>query len=154
MACSSKTGAFYVSGLDEISLSSKSKGVPGFCPSFCFPQPRESNSRRFHVLSVDFLGKPLLVSDQEGSREWRVKTSSKFSVHVCESFSFFSSWESTCFSSFALSELLLKTHVRFAGTSINMYEQSYEVVGKDSYTQYGGDPLCSRTCQFLAQCWW
>ncbi|KAF3437648.1 hypothetical protein FNV43_RR20404 [Rhamnella rubrinervis] len=80
MAYSLKTGALYISGFDEISLSSKSKRVSGFFPSFCFPQPRESNSRPILVLSVDFFGKPLLVSDQKGSRDWRVKTSSNFSV--------------------------------------------------------------------------
>jgi thiol-disulfide isomerase/thioredoxin len=82
MACSLKTGALYISGFDEISVSSKSKRVSEFYPSFCFPQPRESNSRSFPVLSVDFFGKPLLVSDQKGSRDWRVKTSSNVSVHA------------------------------------------------------------------------
>lgn len=62
MAISSKCG-FYVSGLNEMSLRSKSK---------------QSNSRAFPVLGVGFLGKP--VSDQNGLKDSRVKSPSNFFV--------------------------------------------------------------------------
>lgn len=136
MACSLKTGAFYISGFEEISLSSKSKRVSGFCPSFCFPQPRESYSRLFPVLSVDFFGKPLLVSDQKGSRDWRVKTSSNISVRVCESFPFsqflkkFQFFFHLYYWGFS-SKLMYVQNSDFSGTSINLCKQGYEMVGKD-----------------------
>ncbi|KAH7529049.1 thioredoxin-like 1-2, chloroplastic [Ziziphus jujuba] len=81
MACSLKTG-FYISGVDEISNGSKSKGVSGFCSSFGFPHTREPNSRHFPVLYARFMGKHLLVSDQKGFRDLKVKTPRNFSVHA------------------------------------------------------------------------
>lgn len=73
MAISSKC-SFYVSGLNELSLRSKSK---------------QSNSRAFPVLGVDFLGKP--ISDQKGLKDLRVKSPSNFFVHVCKASCFLSS---------------------------------------------------------------
>ncbi|CAB4281025.1 unnamed protein product [Prunus armeniaca] len=81
MAFSSQSG-FYISGLDEITLGSKSKGDYRFCPPFNSSQCKDSNSRAFPVLSCDFLGKPIIVSDQKGFEHWKVKTPSDFSVHA------------------------------------------------------------------------
>ncbi|BFG32795.1 hypothetical protein CerSpe_190690 [Prunus speciosa] len=81
MAFSSQSG-FYISGLDEITLGSKSKGDFRFCPPFNSSQYKDSNSSAFPVLSCDFLGKPIIVSDQKGFENWKVKTPSNFSVHA------------------------------------------------------------------------
>lgn len=81
MAFSSQSG-FYISGLDEITLGAKSKGDYRFCPPFNSSQCKDSNSRAFPVLSCDFLGKPIIVSDQKGFENWKVKTPSTFSVHA------------------------------------------------------------------------
>ncbi|XP_050377454.1 thioredoxin-like 1-2, chloroplastic [Argentina anserina] len=54
-----------ISGVNEMSLCSKSK---------------ESNSRAFPVLGVDFFGKP--ISDHKGLKSLRVKAPRNFTVHV------------------------------------------------------------------------
>lgn len=87
MAFSSQSG-FYISALDEITLGAKSKGDYKFCPPLNSSQYKDSNSGAFPVLSCDFLGKPIVVSDQKGFENWKVKTPSNFSVHVCKVFFF------------------------------------------------------------------
>lgn len=87
MAFSSQSG-FYISALDEITLGAKSKGDYRFCPPLNSSQYKDSNSGAFPVLSCDFLGKPIVVSDQKGFENWKVKTPSNFSVHVCKVFFF------------------------------------------------------------------
>ncbi|KAL5544505.1 hypothetical protein UlMin_008289 [Ulmus minor] len=71
MACSLNC-SFYLSAFDEIAVCSKTKRVSGFCPSVGLQFHRDSN----------FMGKPLVVSDQEGSRDWRVNKPNNFSVNA------------------------------------------------------------------------
>ena len=73
MACSLKSG-FSLSRFVEIAVYSKSKRVSGFFPSVGLQQHRDSN----------FMGKPLVVLDQEGSRDWRVNKPNNFFVNVSE----------------------------------------------------------------------
>lgn len=161
MACSLKTG-FYISGVDEISNGSKSKGVSGFCSSFGFPHTREPNSRHFPVLYARFMGKHLLVSDQKGFRDLKVKTPRNFSVHVCKILSPFFFFFCNNFQFFK-KFFFFFLHLHFwglsknfiyqtliSGTSIDLCKQRYEMVGKDHSTQYGGDPFCPRACKFFA----
>ena len=85
MACSMKSCLYYDAlNLNETILGSKSKGVSGFCPSLVSVQPRDSKPRALAVLGVDFMGKPLPVSDQKDLRDWSLKSPSNFSIHVCQ----------------------------------------------------------------------
>lgn len=83
MACSMKSCLYYDAlNLNETILGSKSKGVSGFCPSLVSVQPRDSKPRALAVLGVDFMGKPLPVSDQKDLRDWSLKSPSNFSIHA------------------------------------------------------------------------
>ncbi|GMN34392.1 hypothetical protein TIFTF001_044898 [Ficus carica] len=74
MACSMKNGLYFY-GFDEIStMNSKSKRVS--------QNVKESNFRACPVLSSDFVGKPVSVPDQNGSRAWRVNSPNRFSVNA------------------------------------------------------------------------
>uniref|UniRef100_A0A2N9H6E3 Thioredoxin domain-containing protein n=1 Tax=Fagus sylvatica TaxID=28930 RepID=A0A2N9H6E3_FAGSY len=84
--------------LNETILGSKSNGVSGFCPSLVSVQPRDSKSRALPVLGVDFMGKPIPVSDQNGLRDWSLKSPSNFSLHAQTSICFSRAlrwWEKT-----------------------------------------------------------
>ncbi|KAB1216730.1 Thioredoxin-like 1-2, chloroplastic [Morella rubra] len=56
--------------------------VCGFCPFVGSSQSRDSKARALPVLGVDFMGKPLLVSDQKGRGDWSPKSSRNFSVQA------------------------------------------------------------------------
>ncbi|EXB54327.1 Thioredoxin-like 1-2 [Morus notabilis] len=82
MACSLKNGLCF-SGLEEITVNSKTKNVSGFCSSFGLPQHiKESNSNASPVLTSDFVGKSLTFPEQKGSRDWRVNSSNHLSVNA------------------------------------------------------------------------
>ncbi|EEF47845.1 Thioredoxin II, putative [Ricinus communis] len=84
MACSLKS-TVNVSGLKETIFSSKTEGVFRFCQSFGVIQIGESKSKSkdFPVLSIDFKGKPLVLSDQKGGFEdWSRKTTGNSSVQA------------------------------------------------------------------------
>ncbi|XP_040990715.1 thioredoxin-like 1-2, chloroplastic [Juglans microcarpa x Juglans regia] len=68
--------------LNETILRSKSRSVCGFYPPFGVSPSRDSKPRALPVLGYDFMGKPLLVSDQKGHRRWSPKSSSNFSIHA------------------------------------------------------------------------
>ncbi|KAM1172592.1 hypothetical protein ACFXTH_022803 [Malus domestica] len=71
------------SGLDEIAVGSKSpKGEFRVSPSFSTSQFKDANSRAFPSLSLDFLGKPMTLSDNKGLENCRVRKPSNFSVHA------------------------------------------------------------------------
>lgn len=74
--------------LNETILRSKSISVCGFYPSFGSSPSRDSKPRALPVLGFDFMGKPLLVSNQKGHRRWSPKSSSNFSIHVCKYLAF------------------------------------------------------------------
>lgn len=78
--------SLYSTGFNSNStiLVSKSRMVCGFCPFVGSSQSRDSKARTLPVLGVDFMGKPLLVSDQKGRGDWSPKFSRNFSVQVCE----------------------------------------------------------------------
>lgn len=78
MACSMKSCVYCLSGTI---VGSKSRG---FCPSLVSVQPRDSKSRALPMLGVEFMGKPLPVSDQKDLRGWSLKSPSSFSPHVCQ----------------------------------------------------------------------
>ncbi|XP_062170276.1 thioredoxin-like 1-2, chloroplastic isoform X2 [Alnus glutinosa] len=87
MTCSMKSClSFYGLNMNETVLGSKSRGVCGFCPSFGSSQSRNSKSRALPVLSVDFMGKPLLFADQTQTGDWSPKSHSNFSVRAQASF--------------------------------------------------------------------
>ncbi|KAL7223027.1 hypothetical protein ACSBR1_024668 [Camellia fascicularis] len=72
MACSLKTG-LYVSGPNQTIPRSKTKGVL---------QPSPNHSLQFtDSHSKDFLGKPMVVADHKGLRDWNSKPS-KFAIHA------------------------------------------------------------------------
>lgn len=90
MSCSLKSG-LYISGPNETLIpSSKSKGVVGFLAPFSHSQFRLSKTRSFPGLSVDFNGRPLVVSDQKRLRDCNTRAPKKFSAHVCKFFASFS----------------------------------------------------------------
>ncbi|XP_075663553.1 thioredoxin-like 1-2, chloroplastic [Castanea sativa] len=76
MACSMKSCVYCLNGTI---VGSKSRG---FCPSLVSVQPRDSKSRALPMLGVEFMGKPLAVSDQKGLRDWNLKPPSNFSPHA------------------------------------------------------------------------
>ncbi|KAG2679289.1 hypothetical protein I3760_11G044800 [Carya illinoinensis] len=83
MALSMKSCLYsYGSNLNETIRGSKPRGVCGFCPSFGSSQSKDAESRAFPVLSVDFMGKPLHISDQKGKRDWSPKSSGNFFIHA------------------------------------------------------------------------
>ncbi|XP_044476267.1 thioredoxin-like 1-2, chloroplastic [Mangifera indica] len=82
MSCSLKSG-LYISGPNETLIpSSKSKGVVGFLAPFSHSQFRLSKTRSFPGLSVDFNGRPLVVSDQKRLRDCNTRAPKKFSAHA------------------------------------------------------------------------
>ncbi|XP_040988216.1 thioredoxin-like 1-2, chloroplastic [Juglans microcarpa x Juglans regia] len=87
MAWSMKSCLYsYGSNLNETIRGSKPRAVCGFCPSFGSSQSKDVESRAFPVLSVDFMGKPLHISDQKGKRDWSPKSSGNFFIHAQTSF--------------------------------------------------------------------
>ncbi|KAM0979820.1 hypothetical protein ACFX13_015894 [Malus domestica] len=82
-AFASQSGFCISSGLDEIAVGSKSpKGEFRVSPSFSTSQFKDANSRAFPSMSVDFLGKPMTLSDHKGLENCRVRKPSNFSVHA------------------------------------------------------------------------
>ncbi|KAK9277900.1 hypothetical protein L1049_027457 [Liquidambar formosana] len=81
MACSLKSG-LYLSGSNETIIKSKTEGVLGFCPSVVSLQFAESIPKDLPFWSKDFLGKPLHVSGQRGSRDWSIKAPTNLSIHA------------------------------------------------------------------------
>ncbi|XP_022736924.1 thioredoxin-like 1-2, chloroplastic isoform X1 [Durio zibethinus] len=81
MACSLKCGS-YLSLFNETMLGSNSIKAGGFSTSLSSSESKDLTSKRFPVLSIDFLGKPLVVQDQKGSRNWRRKPGNRFSVQA------------------------------------------------------------------------
>ncbi|XVE56908.1 hypothetical protein DITRI_Ditri04bG0048300 [Diplodiscus trichospermus] len=81
MACSLKCGSYF-SGFNETMLNSNSNRVPWLCTSLCSLDCNNSTSKKFPPLIIDFLGKPLVVPDQKGSRNWSSKPGKTFSVQA------------------------------------------------------------------------
>ncbi|KDP31269.1 hypothetical protein JCGZ_11645 [Jatropha curcas] len=78
MACYLKS-FLNISGLNDNILSSKTKGASGFSSSSGIIKIEESKSKEFPLLSIDFMGQPLVVSDQTDSS---IKAPSNFSVRA------------------------------------------------------------------------
>ncbi|KAM1829246.1 hypothetical protein ACFX14_022075 [Malus domestica] len=69
--------------LVRIEVGSKSpKGEFKISPSFSTSQFNDANSRAFPSLSIDFLGKPMTLSDHKGFENCKVRKPSNFSVHA------------------------------------------------------------------------
>ncbi|XVF09047.1 hypothetical protein REPUB_Repub07fG0056900 [Reevesia pubescens] len=81
MASSFKCGSFF-SGFNETMLGSNSNKAVWFCTSSCALESKDSTSKKSPVLSIDFLGKPLVVPDQISSRNWSSKPGNKLSVQA------------------------------------------------------------------------
>lgn len=81
MACLTKNCVCF-SGLNEITVGSKSKGVCGFGPSFGSLQSGHSKSRAFPVLAGDFMGNPVVLSDQKGLGDWSAKSQGNFFINA------------------------------------------------------------------------
>lgn len=79
MACSLKTGVCF-SGSNQASIKSKTRGFLGFCPCAVSVQYAESKPKDLPLLSINFMGKPLHVSDQKGSKDWSITAPTNFSV--------------------------------------------------------------------------
>ncbi|KAF8399500.1 hypothetical protein HHK36_015366 [Tetracentron sinense] len=79
MACSLKSG-FCVSGSNMI--DSKTKRVVGFCPSVGSIQFTKTKSTDLPILNSNFKGIQVVVSDQSGLSDWRVKGPAYFYVHA------------------------------------------------------------------------
>ena len=124
MACSMKSCVYCLNGTI---VGSKSRG---FCPSLVSVQPRDSKSRALPMLGVEFMGKPLAVSDQKGLRDWNLKSPSNFSPHVCRSFAFSALYFGESFGLYSI----LGTNFQYmiSGTSINLCKPKFEMVGEDS----------------------
>ncbi|KAM1281454.1 hypothetical protein ACFX15_021622 [Malus domestica] len=54
-------------------------------PSFNTSLFNDANPRAFPSLSVDFLGKPMTLSDHKGLENYKVRKPSNFSVHALAS---------------------------------------------------------------------
>ncbi|XVE54775.1 hypothetical protein DITRI_Ditri03aG0108800 [Diplodiscus trichospermus] len=80
MACSLKCGSYF-SGFNETMLGSNSNRVAWFCRSSSL-ESKDSTSIKFPLLGIDFLGQPLVVPDQKGSRNWSNKPGNRFSVQA------------------------------------------------------------------------
>ena len=124
MACSMKSCVYCLNGTI---VGSKSRG---FCPSLVSVQPRDSKSSALPILGVEFMGKPLAVSDQKGLRDWNLKSPSNFSPHVCQSFAFSALYFGESFGHYSI----LGTNFQYmiSGTSINLCKPKFEMVGEDS----------------------
>lgn len=78
MACSLKS-VFYVPKLnDTMLLGTKSKGVLRLCPS----RHVEAKSSTYSILSTDFIGKPIVLSEVNGSKYYNLKTSRDVSINA------------------------------------------------------------------------
>ncbi|MBA0862596.1 hypothetical protein Goshw_010537 [Gossypium schwendimanii] len=83
MASSSLKCGSYFSGFNETMLSSHSKKASWFSTSSTsLDSKASSSSKKFPVLTFDFWGKPLVVPDQNGSRNCTTKPENKFSVQA------------------------------------------------------------------------
>ncbi|KAJ8772976.1 hypothetical protein K2173_028153 [Erythroxylum novogranatense] len=81
MACS-LNGGLNISGLNDNVMRSRAKRVCGFCPKFDVVRCPESKRKGSLRLRVDFMGKPLVLSDQKGFRNWRIKAVGNYSLHA------------------------------------------------------------------------
>ncbi|XVF05206.1 hypothetical protein REPUB_Repub05bG0152000 [Reevesia pubescens] len=81
MACSLICGSYF-SGFNETMLGSNSNKAAWFCTSSCALESKGSTSKKFPLLSNDFLGKPLVLPDRKGSRNWSSKPGNRFSVQA------------------------------------------------------------------------
>ena len=81
MACSLKTG-LSVSGLKDRLCYSNSSGVSGISTSVCASSLKVSKQPGFPVLSVDFLGNPVVISDRNGIRNSNAKAPNRLTVYV------------------------------------------------------------------------
>ncbi|KAG6607457.1 Thioredoxin-like 1-1, chloroplastic [Cucurbita argyrosperma subsp. argyrosperma] len=77
MACSLKTG-LSVSGLKDNFRSSKSSVISGVCTA----NLKGSTQKGFPVLRVDFLGRPVVVSDQNGVRNSNPKSPNVLTINA------------------------------------------------------------------------
>lgn len=80
MACSLKCSSYF-SGFNEAMLGSNSNRVACFC-TLSSLESKDSTSKKFPLLSIEFLGKPLVVPHQKDSRNWSSKPGSSFSVQA------------------------------------------------------------------------
>lgn len=101
MACSLNWGS-YLSGFNGTVVASNSNRVAWFGTSLTSLESKDSTSKKFPLLSIDFVGKPLVVPDQKGSRNWSSKPGNRFSVQVCANVSY-----SACFTFWILILFLL-----------------------------------------------
>ncbi|XP_022775684.1 thioredoxin-like 1-2, chloroplastic [Durio zibethinus] len=76
MASSLKSGSYF-SGFNETMLGSNSNRVAGFC-TLSSLESKDSTSKQFPLLNIDFLGKPLVVP----ARNWSIKPGNRFSVQA------------------------------------------------------------------------
>ncbi|KAK6261657.1 hypothetical protein QUC31_007473 [Theobroma cacao] len=81
MACSLNWGS-YLSGFNGTVVGSNSNRVAWFGTSLTSLESKDSTSKKFPLLSIDFVGKPLVVPDQKGSRNWSSKPGNRFSVQA------------------------------------------------------------------------
>ncbi|XWS51151.1 hypothetical protein CRYUN_Cryun12cG0152700 [Craigia yunnanensis] len=81
MACSLKCVSYF-SGFNETMLGSTSNRVAWSCRSSSSLESKDSTSKKFPFLIIDFLGKPLVVPDQKGSINWSSKPGNRFSVQA------------------------------------------------------------------------
>ncbi|KAI4343893.1 hypothetical protein L6164_011188 [Bauhinia variegata] len=79
MVCSLKS-VVSVSGLNENVVSSKPKGVSGFCSLAGFSKSTTTNWKVRSTFNIDFMGKPMVLSDEQGFGDHSSKTPSNFSV--------------------------------------------------------------------------
>ncbi|XP_038893673.1 thioredoxin-like 1-1, chloroplastic isoform X2 [Benincasa hispida] len=81
MACSLKI-AFSVSGLKDNLRCSNSSGISGFSTSIRTSNIKGSKQPGFPVLTVDFLGKPIVISDQIGVRNSNPKAPNRLTINA------------------------------------------------------------------------
>ncbi|KAJ4841041.1 hypothetical protein Tsubulata_009379 [Turnera subulata] len=82
MACQMKTGIHCHGFTNETALCSKTKGLMGYCSSSNVIRIGGSNPKDFPALTVDFMGKPMVLSNQKCIGDWRVKATSSFAIHA------------------------------------------------------------------------
>lgn len=87
MACSLKS-ALSVSGLKDNLGCSISSGISGFSTSISASNLKGSKQPGFPVLKVDFLGTPVVISDQNGVTNSNPKTPNRFTINVSPPFLF------------------------------------------------------------------
>ncbi|KAA0036094.1 hypothetical protein IC582_030024 [Cucumis melo] len=81
MACSLKS-ALSVSGLKDNLGCSISSGISGFSTSISASNLKGSKQPGFPVLKVDFLGTPVVISDQNGVTNSNPKTPNRFTINA------------------------------------------------------------------------